>query len=260
MKSILIIEDNEDIRELERDYLEAEGFAVDLAADGRQGLAAALAAAPSERAPHAPYDLVVLDLMLPGIDGFAVCRGIRAQSEVPILMATAKREDIDKIRGLGLGADDYLVKPFSPYEFVARVKARIARYARVSEAARREGGAASDAVALPIVRGELVIDTARRRVTERGREVALTNLEFELLAFLAQHPGIVFSREHLFTSVWGLDAVGDNATVMVHIGHIREKLEPDPAQPIYIETVRGAGRPCQGEETAFAGKGKIGGP
>lgn len=137
MKSILIIEDNEDIRELERDYLEAEGFAVDLAADGRQGLAAALAAAPSECAPHAPYDLVVLDLMLPGIDGFAVCRGIRAQSEVPILMATAKREDIDKIRGLGLGADDYLVKPFSPYEFVARVKARIARYARVSEAARR---------------------------------------------------------------------------------------------------------------------------
>ena len=236
MKSILIIEDNEDIRELERDYLEAEGFAVDLAADGRQGLAAALAAAPSERAPHAPYDLVVLDLMLPGIDGFAVCRGIRAQSEVPILMATAKREDIDKIRGLGLGADDYLVKPFSPYEFVARVKARIARYARVSE-----GGAASGAGALPIVRGELVIDTARRRVTERGREIALTNLEFELLAFLARHPGIVFSREHLFTSVWGLDAVGDNATVMVHIGHIREKLEPDPAQPIYIETVRGAG-------------------
>ena len=223
MKSILIIEDNEDIRELERDYLEAEGFAVDLAADGRQGLAAALAAAPSGRAPHAPYDLVVLDLMLPGIDGFAVCRGIRAQSEVPILMATAKREDIDKIRGLGLGADDYLVKPFSPYEFVARVKARIARYARVSEAARREGGAASDAVAPPIVRGELVIDTARRRVTERGREIALTNLEFELLAFLAQRPGIVFSRERLFTSVWGLDAVGDNATVMVHIGHIREK-------------------------------------
>ena len=179
--------------------------------------------------------------MLPGIDGFAVCRGIRAQSEVPILMATAKREDIDKIRGLGLGADDYLVKPFSPYEFVARVKARIARYARVSEAARREGGAASDAVALPIVRGELVIDTARRRVTERGREVALTNLEFELLAFLAQHPGIVFSRERLFTGVWGLDAVGDNATVMVHIGHIREKIEPDPAHPVYIETVRGAG-------------------
>ena len=158
-------------------------------------------------------------------------------------MATAKREDIDKIRGLGLGADDYLVKPFSPYEFVARVKVRLARYARVSEAARR-GSAAAEAgaeAAPPLVRGDLVIDTARRRVTERGREVALTNLEFELLAFLAQHPGIVFSREHLFTSVWGLDAVGDNATVMVHIGHIREKLEPDPAQPIYIETVRGAG-------------------
>lgn len=244
MKSILIIEDNEDIRELERDYLEAEGFTVDLAADGRQGLAAALAAAPAERAPHAPYGLIVLDLMLPGLDGFSICREIRARSEVPILMATAKREDIDKIRGLGLGADDYLVKPFSPYEFVARVKARIARYARVSEAARREGGAAAETgaeAAPPLVRGDLVIDTARRRVTERGREVALTNLEFELLAFLAQHPGIVFSRERLFTSVWGLDAVGDNATVMVHIGHIREKIEPDPAQPVYIETVRGAG-------------------
>ena len=171
MKSILIIEDNEDIRELERDYLEAEGFAVDLAADGRQGLRAALAEEPFAGALHAPYALIVLDLMLPGLDGFSVCREIRARSEVPILMATAKREDIDKIRGLGLGADDYLVKPFSPYEFVARVKARIARYARVSEAARREGGAASDAVAPPIVRGDLVIDTARRRVTERGREV-----------------------------------------------------------------------------------------
>ena len=243
MKSILIIEDNEDIRELERDYLEAEGFAVDLAADGRQGLRAALAEEPFAGALHAPYDLIVLDLMLPELDGFSICREIRAQSEVPILMATAKREDIDKIRGLGLGADDYLVKPFSPYEFVARVKARIARYARVSEAARRGGAAAEIGAeaAPPIVRGDLVIDTARRRVTERGREVALTNLEFELLAFLAQHPGIVFSREHLFTSVWGLDAVGDNATVMVHIGHIREKIEPDPARPIYIETVRGAG-------------------
>ena len=243
MKSILIIEDNEDIRELERDYLEAEGFAVDLAADGRQGLAAALAAAPLERAPHAPYDLIVLDLMLPGLDGFSICREIRARSEVPILMATAKREDIDKIRGLGLGADDYLVKPFSPYEFVARVKAHIARYTRICEAAQQRDGAAraGDEAAPPIVRGDLVIDTARRRVTEHGREVALTNLEFELLAFLAQHPGIVFSREHLFTSVWGLDAVGDNATVMVHIGHIREKIEPDPARPIYIETVRGAG-------------------
>lgn len=243
MKSILIIEDNEDIRELERDYLEAEGFAVDLAADGRQGLRAALAEEPFAGALHAPYDLIVLDLMLPGLDGFSICREIRAQSEVPILMATAKREDIDKIRGLGLGADDYLVKPFSPYEFVARVKARIARYARVNEAARRGGAAAEIGAeaAPPIVHGDLVIDTARRRVTERGREVALTNLEFELLAFLAQHPGIVFSREHLFTSVWGLDAVGDNATVMVHIGHIREKIEPDPAQPVYIETVRGAG-------------------
>ena len=243
MKSILIIEDNEDIRELERDYLEAEGFAVDLAADGRQGLRAALAEEPFAGALHAPYDLIVLDLMLPGLDGFSICREIRAQSEVPILMATAKREDIDKIRGLGLGADDYLVKPFSPYEFVARVKARIARYARVNEAARRGGAAAEIGAeaAPPIVRGDLVIDTARRRVTERGREVALTNLEFELLAFLAQHPGIVFSREHLFTSVWGLDAVGDNATVMVHIGHIREKIEPDPARPSYIETVRGAG-------------------
>lgn len=242
MKSILIIEDNEDIRELERDYLEAEGFAVDLAGDGERGIVAALAAAPTAAAPHAPYDLIVLDLMLPGVDGFAVCRRLREESEVPILMATAKREDIDKIRGLGLGADDYLVKPFSPYEFVARVKAHIQRYARIRAAARREDGAEAETEApRPLVRGALVIDTARRRVTERGREITLTNLEFELLAFLAQHPGIVFSRERLFTGVWGLDAVGDNATVMVHIGHIREKIEPDPAHPIYIETVRGAG-------------------
>ncbi len=246
MKSILIIEDNEDIRELERDYLEAEGFAADLAAEGKQGLRMALAQAPSPEAPHAPYDLIVLDLMLPGLDGFSICRSIRETSEVPILMATAKREDIDKIRGLGLGADDYLVKPFSPYELVARVKAHITRYARIRRAAQQEQAAPPAAPEAgtdggPIVRGDLVIDTARRRVTEHGREIVLTNLEFELLAFLARHPGIVFSRERLFTSIWGLDAVGDNATVMVHIGHIREKIEPDPAHPQYIETVRGAG-------------------
>ena len=245
MKSILIIEDNEDIRELERDYLEAEGFAADLAAEGKQGLRMALAQGPSPEAPHAPYDLIVLDLMLPGLDGFSICRSIRETSEVPILMATAKREDIDKIRGLGLGADDYLVKPFSPYELVARVKAHITRYERIRRAAQQEQAAPAAAPEAgedgPIVRGALVIDTARRRVTEHGREIVLTNLEFELLAFLARHPGIVFSRERLFTSIWGLDAVGDNATVMVHIGHIREKIEPDPAHPQYIETVRGAG-------------------
>ena len=245
MKSILLIEDNQDIRELERDYLEASGFAVDMQADGRQGLAAALTEKAADSAPHAPYALIVLDLMLPGMDGFAVCRAIREKSEVPILMATAKRDDIDKIRGLGLGADDYLVKPFSPSELVARVKAHISRYERVSRAARQRTGAAGPEETeeqQPVLeRGNLVIDMAKHRVTESGREIALTNREFELLAFLAQHPGIVFSRERLFDRVWGLEAMGDNATVMVHIGHIREKIEPDPAHPQYIETVRGAG-------------------
>ena len=232
MNKILIIEDNIEIAEMERDFLEASDFAVTIETDGEAGLA---------ELAQGGYSLVLLDIMLPGRDGFAICRDIRAKSEVPVLIVSARGEDIDKIRGLGLGADDYLVKPFSPYEFVARVKARIARYARVSEAARREGGAASDAVAPPNVRGELRIERLSHRVFLGKKELTLPNKEYELLTFLAEHPGIVFSKEQLFEHVWGLDAIGDTATVMVHVNRIRSRIEPDPAHPIYIETVWGAG-------------------
>lgn len=227
MKRILIIEDNKEITELERDYLEANDFEVDIAEDGVTGLEKALAD---------EYNLILLDIMLPRMDGFQVCREIRAQKDVPILMVSAKREDIDKIRGLGLGADDYISKPFSPSELVARVKAHISRYERLTS---RAGAAPKDEDVLKV--GELEIHLKKHRVFSQGKEAFLTNREFELLSFLAKHPGIVFSRERIFDRVWGLDAAGDTATVMVHINRIREKIEPDPTQPIYIETVWGAG-------------------
>lgn len=227
MKRILIIEDNKEITELERDYLEANEFEVDIAEDGVTGL---------EKALTDEYNLILLDIMLPRMDGFQVCREIRAQKDVPILMVSAKREDIDKIRGLGLGADDYISKPFSPSELVARVKAHISRYERLTS---RAGAAPKDEDVLKV--GELEIHLKKHRVFSQGKEAFLTNREFELLAFLAKHPGIVFSRERIFDRVWGLDAAGDTATVMVHINRIREKIEPDPTQPIYIETVWGAG-------------------
>ncbi|NJE35201.1 response regulator transcription factor [Megasphaera sp. SW808] len=227
MKRILIIEDNKEITELERDYLEANDFEVDIAEDGVTGLEKALAD---------EYNLILLDIMLPRMDGFQVCREIRAQKDVPILLVSAKREDIDKIRGLGLGADDYISKPFSPSELVARVKAHISRYERLTS---RAGAAPKDEDVLKV--GELEIHLKKHRVFSQGKEAFLTNREFELLAFLAKHPGIVFSRERIFDRVWGLDAAGDTATVMVHINRIREKIEPDPTQPIYIETVWGAG-------------------
>lgn len=227
MKRILIIEDNKEITELERDYLEANDFEVDIAEDGVTGLEKALAD---------EYNLILLDIMLPRMDGFQVCREIRAQKDVPILMVSAKREDIDKIRGLGLGADDYISKPFSPSELVARVKAHISCYERLTS---RASAAPKDEDVLKV--GELEIHLKKHRVFSQGKEAFLTNREFELLAFLAKHPGIVFSRERIFDRVWGLDAAGDTATVMVHINRIREKIEPDPTQPIYIETVWGAG-------------------
>ncbi len=231
MKHILIIEDNIEIAELERDFLEAADFAVTIAPDGEQGLAAL-------RADGADFALVVLDIMLPGRDGFAICRDIRGQSEVPILIVSAKGEDIDKIRGLGLGADDYLTKPFSPGELVARVQSHIKRFERVRRSGIVEEAAPSSQ---DIVRGALRIDPLGHRVFLAQKELALPNKEYELLTFLAEHPGIVFSKEQLFERVWGLDAVGDTATVMVHVNRIRSRIEPDPAHPIYIETVWGAG-------------------
>ena len=225
MKKILLIEDDKGIAELERDYLEASDFAVEIVMDGRDGLRKALAET---------YDLLLLDIMLPGVDGFQICREVRKVRETPILMVSAKREDIDKIRGLGLGADDYIIKPFSPGELVARVKAHLARYEQLTKG--RSGRQPQILQA-----GALDIQLEAHRVYVDGKEVVLTHREFELLAFLAENPGIVFSRDKLFERVWGFDAVGDTATVMVHVNRIREKIEPDPAKPIYIETVWGAG-------------------
>ncbi len=224
MKRVLIIEDEKSIAELQRDYLEIHGFAADVEHRGDAGLRKALSG---------QYDLVILDLMVPGMDGFDICRQIRAKTEIPVIVISACNEEKDIIRGLGLGADDYMTKPFSPMEMVARVKAHLERYDRLAgrSAAKRN---------LIRIRG-LTIDKGARRVHLNGREIPLTAREFDLLVFLASHPDQVLSRETIFERVWGLDSEGDLATVTVHIGKLREKLEPDPANPQYIETVWGAG-------------------
>ena len=223
MKRVLIIEDDEKITEIERDYLEANDFEVELASNGNDGL---------QKAISTDYDLILLDIMLPGIDGFNICRQIRKVKETPILLVSAKREEIDKIRGLGLGADDYIVKPFSPNELVARVKSHIARYERLTVNKSHNN---------TLNFGELEINLDAHRVFVNGNEVILANREFELLTFLAQNPNILFSREKLFERIWGLDALGDSATVTVHINRIREKIEQNPNKPRYIETIWGSG-------------------
>lgn len=225
MKKILIIEDDRGIAELERDYLEANDFDVAIEEDGLLGKKKALTEA---------YDLILLDIMLPGQDGFQICREIREAKDVPIILISAKQEDIDKVRSLGLGANDYISKPFSPNELVARVKAHLAIYKRLT--------AKEEAVHQGVLQfGELEIDESAHRVFLRGNEIALPNKEFELLLFLAQNPGIVFKKETLFDRVWGVHAMGETATVSVHINRIREKIEDDSANPRYIETVWGAG-------------------
>lgn len=225
MKTILIIEDETSIAELQRDYLEINGYAVEIQHSGEKGLQRALAA---------EFDLIILDLMLPGVDGFEICRQIRSEKQIPILMVSAKKEDIDKIRGLGLGADDYITKPFSPSELVARVKAHLARYERLVGNREKQSG---DQLR---VRG-LVIDRSARRVQVHGKEVAFTTKEFDLLTFFAVNPNRVFSKEQLFERIWGMDSMGDIATVTVHVRKLREKIELDPSNPQYIETVWGAG-------------------
>ncbi|OPA78645.1 DNA-binding response regulator [Paenibacillus selenitireducens] len=223
MKQILIVEDEKIIAELERDYLEVHGFKVDIATDGESGLKLGMSG---------EYDLIILDLMLPRINGFDVCRQIREKHNVPILMVTAKKEDIDVIRGLGLGADDYITKPFKPGELVARVKAHLARYERLigskenKEEIRIHG---------------LLIDYGARRVFVHDQEVILTAKEFDLLYFLALNPNRVFSKDQLFEKVWGMDALGDSQTVTVHIRKLREKIEIDASKAQYIETLWGAG-------------------
>ncbi len=224
MSRILIIEDEEAIADLEKDYLELSDFAVDVCSDGESGLATAL---------EGDYDLVILDLMLPGMDGFEVCRLLREKKDIPVLMVSAKKDDIDKIRGLGLGADDYITKPFSPSELVARVKAHLARYERLV------GSGVKPNEVLEI-RG-LRIDKTARRVSIDGEEKNFTTKEFDLLAFLAEHPNHVYSKEELFRRIWNMDSVGDIATVTVHIKKIREKIEADSSNPQYIETIWGVG-------------------
>lgn len=223
MAKILIIEDDEAIAAIERDYLELNGFEVEIAPDGITGL---------HRGISGGFDLILLDLMLPGMDGFSLCRRLREKLNIPILMVTARQEDIDKIRGLGLGADDYIEKPFSPNVLVARVKANLAQYTRLLGSKK-----APDEIVL----GEVRLNTATHRVYLRDREIELKNKEYELLMFLMLHVDMVFDRETLYEKVWGLDAMGDNATVAVHINRLREKLEKSPAKPRYIETVWGAG-------------------
>lgn len=230
MQRVLIIEDDGDIAAIERDYLELNSFQVETAADGITGL---------DRGLHGAFDLILLDLMLPGMDGFSLCRRLREETDIPILMVTARREDIDKIRGLGLGADDYIEKPFSPSVLVARVRAHLARYRRLTGGQKK---------ANPELRaGNLRLNTVTRRVFVDGQEVELKNREYELLQFLMLHPDMVFSREELYEKIWGLDAMGDNATVAVHINRVREKIEPDPSHPRYIQTVWGAGYRFKGQ-------------
>lgn len=224
MSRILIIEDEKEIADLEKDYLELSEFQVEIANSGDVGL---------EKALNEEHDLIVLDLMLPGMDGFEVCRRIREQKNIPILMVSAKKDDIDKIRGLGLGADDYMTKPFSPSELVARVKAHLSRYDRLVGSGQKQ----NDIVE---IRG-IKIDKTARRVYVDGEEKNFTTKEFDLLTFLAENPNHVFTKEELFREIWDMDSIGDIATVTVHIKKIREKIEYDTSKPQYIETIWGVG-------------------
>ncbi|MBD8915378.1 MAG: response regulator transcription factor [Lachnospiraceae bacterium] len=225
MSRVLIIEDELAIAELEKDYLELSDFEVVIEQNGSKGC---------ERALEEDFDIFVLDLMLPDMDGFEICKRIREVKNTPILMVSAKKEDIDKIRGLGLGADDYITKPFSPSELVARVKAHLARYDRLVGSSQQTQ---SDLFEIR----DIKIDKTARRVWVRGEETQFTTKEFELLTFLAEHPNHVFSKQELFKEIWDMDSVGDIATVTVHIKKIREKVELNTNKPQYIETIWGVG-------------------
>ena len=224
MSKILIVEDEAAIADLEKDYLELSGFEVEVANDGKTGL---------EKALSVDYDLVILDLMLPGVDGFEICRQVRAEKNTPIIMVSAKKDDIDKIRGLGLGADDYMTKPFSPCELVARVKAHMARYERLIGSVVEENKVIE-------IRG-IKIDTTARRGWVNGEEKTFSTKEFDLLTFLASHPNHVYTKDELFSEIWDMESIGDIATVTVHIKKIREKIEFDTSKPQYIETIWGVG-------------------
>ena len=224
MAKILIIEDDRAISDIERDYLELSGFETECAYDGVGGLNKALAGG---------HDLILLDLMLPGLDGFTVCKKLRDKVDIPILMVTARTQDIDKIRGLGFGADDYIEKPFSPSVLVARIKANLAQYERLKPAGKKNESV--------VKAGPFAMDSDAHTAFVDGRELSLKNKEFELLLFLLRHPNQVFSREDLYEMIWGLESMGDNITVAVHVNRLREKIEKDPSNPEYIQTVWGVG-------------------
>lgn len=224
MSKILVIEDEQEIAELEKDYLELSGFEVEICNSGDEGLNKAL----TEK-----FSLIILDIMLPKVDGFEICKKIRQEKNIPVIMVSAKKDDIDKIRGLGLGADDYMTKPFSPSELVARVKAHLARYDRLIGSGKKQNEIVE-------IRG-IKIDKTARRVYVNNEEKAFTTKEFDLLCFLAQNPNHVYTKEELFQEIWDMDSIGDIATVTVHIKKIREKIEYNTSKPQYIETIWGVG-------------------
>lgn len=220
---VLIVEDDDSIAYIEKDYLEVSGFDVTIASDGVLGYTQAL---------KGNYQVILLDVMLPGMDGFTLCRKIRDKVEVPIIFVTAKRDDIDKIRGLGFGGDAYIEKPFSPGVMVAKVKAAYAQYERLKGKTKKSNH---------ITLGNIDLDMDTHRVKVNGKEVALPNKEFQLLTYLMLHPDHVFSRETLYQEIWGMDSLGNTATIPVHVNRLREALEEDPANPKHILTIWGVG-------------------
>lgn len=230
MEQILIAEDDEKIAQLEKDYLESSGYGVAIIKEGKKVI--------PELMKH-DYNLVLLDIMLPGCSGYDICRTIREEIDIPILMVTARAEAVDVIRGLGLGADDYITKPFDPSQLVARVRSHLKRYERLT--AGRDSGKRQTSEPERIVVDDVVIEPRTWKVWKNGNELKLPNREFELLRFLAENPNIVFSKEELFEKIWGYDYISDAATVSVHINHLREKIEDDARNPKIIETVWGAG-------------------
>lgn len=222
-KRILIVEDDDDIASIEKDYLEVSGYQVTVEENGTAGLTEALTG---------DYDLILLDVMLPGMDGFQIVRKLRNKVDIPIMMVTAKRTDIDKIRGLGFGADDYIEKPFSPGVLVAKVKSQLAQYERLK-------GKPEDRKRITI--SGITLESDTHRIWVRGEEKVLPNKEFQLLEFLMVHADVVYSRETLYTRIWGMDSLGNTATVPVHINRLREAVEEDPANPKHILTIWGVG-------------------
>ena len=218
----MIIEDDADIAAIEKDYLEVSGYDVEISDNGSDGMRAAL---------NGNFDLIILDIMLPGMNGFDVCKNIRGKIDIPIMMLTARKSNIDKIKGLGFGADDYIEKPFSPSVFVARVKSRLAQYERLKGTVDTN----------KIILGNITLESDTHRVFVDEKEIVLPNKEFQLLEFLMTNANIVFSRETLYDRIWGMNSFGNTATVPVHINRLREAVELDPAKPKHLITVWGVG-------------------